>query len=350
MSHGIVAIMLLRQYIVDETRNVFIVNHFPCHQFVRGLKRIFPKSKVVVVVHDQTWTAPLLGDVGKFKMLLKRKNCKSMDASQRQLIIDLQQQFKYERKGYQLAHAVVCLAMPTYELLRDLYKVDVDKLYCISNGVDCNDKIDCTDSERKAFLRKAGISENKKILIYAGRLAPVKGVEELVKAFLRVSCYRDDIHLVIAGRVRDFELVSKWCLDSPGRITFTGLMQHGKLQEWLQVADVGILTSYAEQCSYTGIEMMQHIGVIVSSDGWNLSDMFENEENAIIAHIPYESKSCNSDFCDNIEAALHKAVNMDEVSKLTMRRNCKSRVDLKYGLDNMRIKYEDMFNKLTPQN
>ena len=64
----------------------------------------------------------------------------------------------------------------------------------------------------------------------------------------------------------------------------TGSISRYELKNWYQIADIGILPSYAEQCSYVGLEMMAHKLPVVASDGFGIRCMF-NHKNAEIATI-----------------------------------------------------------------
>ena len=50
-------------------------------------------------------------------------------------------------------------------------------------------------------------------------------------------------------------------------------------------ADIGVLPSYTEQCSYVGLEMLAHRLPIVASDGFGMRCMFQEQANIRVAHI-----------------------------------------------------------------
>lgn len=80
-------------------------------------------------------------------------------------------------------------------------------------------------------------------------------------------------------------------------------MEHKELKKWYQMADIGVIPSYTEQCSYVGIEMMMHGLPIVTSDGFGLRDMFKDRGNAIVAPIGKRTKK-NGTFSENLVHAL----------------------------------------------
>ena len=54
---------------------------------------------------------------------------------------------------------------------------------------------------------------------------------------------------------------------------YIGYLQKNELEKWYQLVDIGVLPSYSEQCSYTGIEMMMYSLPIVASDGFGVRIM-----------------------------------------------------------------------------
>ena len=68
-------------------------------------------------------------------------------------------------------------------------------------------------------------------------------------------------------------------------VTFLGLLDAVRLCEWYEMADIGVIPSFYEQCTYTGIEMMMHGLPIVISDGFGLRSMFVENQTALFAHI-----------------------------------------------------------------
>lgn len=74
------------------------------------------------------------------------------------------------------------------------------------------------------------------------------------------------------------------------KVTYTGHLERKELKKWYQMADIGVIPSYTEQCSYVGIEMMMHGLPIVTSDGFGLRDMFKDQGNAIVVPIGKRTK------------------------------------------------------------
>ncbi len=75
--------------------------------------------------------------------------------------------------------------------------VPKEKIAIIHNGLDIEEFV--TLPERGTFRRKYKLSDDKKIILFLGRLHKIKGVHNLIEAFALVKTQRDDTVLVIAG-------------------------------------------------------------------------------------------------------------------------------------------------------
>ncbi|MDR1200096.1 MAG: glycosyltransferase [Tannerellaceae bacterium] len=78
----------------------------------------------------------------------------------------------------------------------------------------------------------------------------------------------------------------KECEDIWMHITWTGRLNKSKLYSIYSIADIGILPSLAEQCSYVAIEMMMHGMPLIASTSTGLNEMIEEGYNGL--HIPIE--------------------------------------------------------------
>lgn len=59
-----------------------------------------------------------------------------------------------------------------------------------------------------------------------------------------------------------------------------GFLPKDRLYRWYAAADIGLLCSYAEQCSMAALEMMAFCDIIVSSKVIGLADMFDHGKDA----------------------------------------------------------------------
>lgn len=335
---------LLSLYIEDKRDNVFFVNHSPCIGLLKAIRANFPKSKIVFTIHDQGWTIPLLGN-SKCLDELKRNRFVKIEGLNRSVVNFIRKYCNEEKKMYNIADAIICLSHSTYQLLHDFYGIDYHKLYFIPN---CLPKaINIPFIEKDEARKILHLNDSEKVLLYVGRTSKAKGIIELLRAFERI-CYKiKNVRLVIVGEVHSLEEFTKLTPTSCSQITYTGLISSERLALWYASADIGIIPSYTEQCSYAALEMMHTLGVVVTTDGWGLDEVF-NDKNAIIAPIQRKYNEIETkQFEENLYSALIKALSIDEAGLEALKIQCRTLLENRYNFDNVSLKYKKLLNDIT---
>lgn len=338
MKAGELICPLLSLYIEDKKDNVFFVNHSPCSDFLKAIRANFPKSKIVFTIHDQGWTSPLLGNSENLRKVLAHRKVNNIDNDTVRYVRNF---CKEEKKMYQIADAVICLSHSTYQLLHEVYGASTNKLYYIPNCFIKNSNgLALSKKEARAKLY---ISEKEKILLFVGRPTKAKGIFELLKTFEQICATFKDIRLVVAGEVHSLGDFTKLTPTSSSHITYTGLLNPEQLNLWYAAADIGVLPSYTEQCSYTALEMLYNIGIVVSTDGWGLNEIFHNSQNAIVA----QTTTINDAFTQELVKAIEIALTLDCESVRELQIKSKMTCDRFSDLKIHAHKYKQLVNRIT---
>jgi glycosyltransferase involved in cell wall biosynthesis len=288
------------------------------------------------------WTFDLLGDIEKLKEMIRTID----SAENRNKYKNLIDHFCEEKRMYKIVDKVIVLAKETEDLLKETYVVDEQKLFYTPNGL--RDSYTQPDSEKEKMLlkQKLYVNRNEKIILYTGRNVRVKGSYQLLNCFEKVLQEYPDCRLVIVGTLFEPHEMLKHSSGIAAKITYTGQVAAEKVREWYRVADVGILPSYLEQCSYTGIEMMMYGLPIITSNGFCLIDMFTDGENARVAKI--ENRTNLKIYENNLANAIIELLTSEDVcEKLSY--NARKKYELHYNITNMQNNYRillDSFNKI----
>lgn len=209
LGHGWISLALLKTFLPDDTPdNVFLVSHSPCLDFLKTIRKLYPKSKIIFTIHDQGWTAPLLGDRARLKQIMTAKR---YPTAYRKAYTVIRNYTREEQRMYALVDRVVCLCPSTERLLQDVYHVPEEKICLIPNGVDCRPKAVCSQ-EKRAIREKRGIRSDETLLLYAGRTSEAKGILNLLEAFEQAYARLPMLRLVIVGGV--FQL-NEFCARTP---------------------------------------------------------------------------------------------------------------------------------------
>lgn len=336
IHYPMIVVKFLRLYIKDSLDNVFCFNHAPCDKLLQTVRRMYPLSKLIFIIHDQLWTAILRGNENEYRKIILNRYCPEIQNKYKQIIAF----YEIEQRMYEAVDVVISLSLSTYNLLIDIYKtIPKDKFRLIPHGLK---KVAPISSKTKQRLRKQLlIGENEIIILFVGRLTELKGINVLYAAFESVVKENPLVRLVVVGHVPEHAF-SCFTNRSFLRITYTGLLKQEELIKWYQIADIGVIPSYTEQCCYVGLEMMMHGIPIVSSDAFGLRDMFRNGDNAIVASIGGRTTKI---FIRNLSIALKKLVS-SSVLRYEIGQKAKKVFMDYYSLNMMKKRYEELFKIL----
>lgn len=331
MSHPEIAMRFFRLYIEDSPNNIFFINYSPCVDFMQLIRDYMPLSKIIFIIHDLSWTSVCLGDSKKW---LNSINVSQNNASEKERW--LIKAYKEEKKMFSLANVVVCLSLSTYKTLNEIYNINEDKIRLIPNGLQNRYMI----YTNKNQLRKSvNIVQSEKIILFVGRTTKAKGFKVLIEAFRLILKQIPNVRLIIAGAIDKIDYQE----DISSKITYLNHINQDHLKKWYRISDIGVISSYSEQCSYTGIEMMQAGLPIVASDGFGVRDMFHDGINAIVAKIG--NRDNDMEYIQNLATSL-----MELIESGTMRAKFKNTgkqlVSSIYSIQQMKINYQKLIDEL----
>lgn len=337
--HAGIVVRLLRLYIVDSPDNLFFVNHSPCERLAEMLKSDFPLSKVVFIIHDLGWTSGCMGDERRFRQIIEAANDEQENARH------IQDFYAREVKTYGFVDRVVCLSEDTRHLLQTVYALPSEKLFLIPNGLKECDGNDVQCATREELKRELFIPADEKIILYVGRPTVQKGMHALLGAFHTVLKKNPNVRLVIIGSDNGNRIENLLAISSgfATHVSFVGLINKKELEKWYAVADMGVISSYYEQCPYVGIEMMMHGLPIVASDGFGLRNMFRDGVNAVVASIGDREDS--SEFSRNLAEAMDKLLHSDKLRKV-LSKNAQNIYRSRYSERQMLMGYGELLSSL----
>lgn len=158
-------------------------------------------------------------------------------------------------------------------------EVDADRIEIIYNGINpshFNNKLHSSVKE------KYGLRRNEKIILYSGRIDPIKGLDYLSRAMVGLVKKIPGCRLVIAGNGNYDQLIQS-ARNFSANISYLGFIPFEDVVALYHEADVGVIPSLEEHCSYVALEML-HSGLpVVASNLGGLKEIFIHDENALLA-------------------------------------------------------------------
>lgn len=192
---------------------------------------------------------------------------------------DLFQDKTGNRETIQLADCVVCVTQFAQRITELYFHKEKERVSTIYNGYGEKKQIRLLSEYRKKALKEElGFAEDEIILLYVGRIDETKGCEKLVQAIEQLIRKYKRIRLIFAGGGNYGECLKYVGLNC-ARINFAGHLSVENLNKLYGIADIGIIPSLWEQCSYVAIEMMAYGLPIVYSGVPGLRELFVDRVN-----------------------------------------------------------------------
>lgn len=182
------------------------------------------------------------------------------------------------------ADHIICVTQYASKIIEKYYSVQAPKMTVIYNGFSSLSNSIQDKFLKEVHKKKFGFHADEQIILFVGRLQKEKGVEKLLKAFEMLNNEFGNLHLVLVGEGELRELINEnW--GNFGQVCLTGELSSEQVSQLYQIADLGVIPSEFEQCSYVALEMMYHSLPVVCSDAHGLKELFSDEESALIVPI-----------------------------------------------------------------
>lgn len=196
-----------------------------------------------------------------------------------------------------------------------------ETIYLLKNTIDT--KHFCTDDleeDRRRIRSRYGIDDLQKVFLYCGRVDEVKGVRELVQAFLHVN--NSQTHLMIVGSsayldgkstayYREIERMAKGC----ERIHLTGYISQKELPVYYAASDVAVVPSKWQEAAGNVIIEAMACGLPVIATKRGGIPEYADRRACLLVDV-------GDDFINSLERAMAQMIE-DEERYSDMKRNAR---------------------------
>jgi D-inositol-3-phosphate glycosyltransferase len=256
------------------------------------------------IIHSHYWLSGLVGQTLKaawgvphvtmFHTLGEIKNRSSYNEHETVLRIES------EAKVIAGADRVICATDQERSFIRQLYAADAAKVTVIPLGVD----LDRFRPAAKSLAREALGLKDERIVLFVGRIEPLKGVDILIDAAAMLESDIDCSVLIVGGdessevqvaRLKD--LARDRGIDH--RVAFVGAVDHEQLPLYYNAADVCVVPSHYESFGLVAVEAMASGLPVVASRVGGLTGTVKDGETGYL--IPW---LCPEPFAERIELLL----------------------------------------------
>lgn len=152
-----------------------------------------------------------------------------------------------------------------------------DKIRVVPNGVD---ESLFYPADKLLSRRKAGLSMEKRIILYVGRLSSEKGVNHLIDAASRIRNKEPEILLLIigAGGLLNNLMSQAKDLGMEGNVLFLGEKPHSDIPVYLNAVELLILPSLCEGCPNVVLEALACGTPVIASNVGGVPEIITSED------------------------------------------------------------------------
>ena len=274
-------IRILREYIDFNAENIYHLHYFDMIGIVMSIKK-YMKGKTVLTIHYSNALFKLKGNVNKLREIIaipKHENENPMNRFIREEIAEIRQLVGYIDK-------VISISNHSYLQNNDLYHLE-NKNVMIYNAIQDIFQIRTNKMRTRKVL---GIPQLENVIVYAGRLDEMKGVQYLLQALTIVKNNGYNFHLFIVGK-GDFDATFNYVHKLYTNITFTGFLNKCEVYKLFSVADFGVLPSLYDEFGYVILEMMMYKLPVVAYRTSGPSEIIEDKKTGLLADLSYDDDS-----------------------------------------------------------
>jgi len=204
-----------------------------------------------------------------------------------------------ERILAQGADRIICASEGEREALVTLYRVSPERISLVPCGVD-TDRF--RPRNRVAARRRLGLPGNEPVVLFVGRIEPLKGIDILLRA--AAQTYGGFRLLVVGGDQQDADrkaelraLAAELAIDD--RVLFLDAVPHDQLPLYYNAADVCVVPSYYETFGLVALEAMAcGVPVVASRVGGLLETVRDGQTGYL---VPWR---CPEPFAERLELLL----------------------------------------------
>jgi D-inositol-3-phosphate glycosyltransferase len=265
-------------------------------QFTNGV-RTFAASKGISydIIHSHYWLSGLAAEalsdawdrapiVQMFHTLGEMKNRVARSDDER----ERPERILAEKHLLTRADRIIVSTLAEQTQLRFLYQADDRKLDIIPPGVDTGHFYPIAPDEAKLFV---GVKPDDRMILFVGRIEPLKGVETLIRAMstLRLQNDHRPVHLAIIGgqpdasprqMTREMKRLHRLCDDLAldQTVIFLGKRAQDTLQYYYAAAEVVVMPSHYESFGMVALEAMACGTPVIASEVGGLGFLVRDGE------------------------------------------------------------------------
>ena len=243
-----------------------------------------------------------------------------------------------ERLVAQDVDRVICAGEGEREMLVDVYGVPAQRIVTVPCGVDT---VRFRPLGRARARRELGLATDEPVVLFVGRIEPLKGIEVLIRAAAQLEGrFR---LLVVGGDDKDAErkaglqaLAAEMGIS--GKVTFLDAVPHRDLPLYYNAADICVVPSYYESFGLVAIEAMACGVPVVASRVGGLKETVQDGRTGYL--VPWR---CPEPFAERLDLLLS-----NEPLRRSLGREARAAAE-RFRWSEVAARVEDVYHDLVSQ-
>jgi glycosyltransferase involved in cell wall biosynthesis len=233
-------------------------------------------AKVLVCAVHSTWKGEAIAT--------KKDNPKELNPNEKMMLRFNRVLRRYETRLMKRSHALIAVSKYTVGELTELYGIEEEKIHVIYNGVDIN-KFKPRPNRAK-LRREFGLEEEKRIVLFVGRLYHRKGLETLLHSIPPVLKEFSDVKFAISGtgfkkKEQSLRNLAKQ-LDIEDTVKFLGYVPDEKLPDIYSASDIFVLPAIYENFPFAILEAQATRLPVISTKVGGIPEFLVDNENGFL--------------------------------------------------------------------
>lgn len=192
----------------------------------------------------------------------------------------------------QLADKVVATSETDAEYIRTLYNGHPNNIIVLKPGLNLDLFYPSSKEEAR---KKIGAPKDQKLLLFVGRIEPLKGIDVLlyaIKVLLNTNPEMKVCVWIVGGDIskpseewpNELKKLSeiRTLLDISASVTFVGRKEQEELPNYYNAADLLVMPSHYESFGITAVEAMACGVPVITTDVTGVSDLFDKQLNILV--------------------------------------------------------------------
>lgn len=274
-----------------------LVNYLP--EFVKNLNSFINNNKIAYdLVYSHYYLSGIIGLQIKekyniplfvtFHTLALMKNLVARDESEREDIGRIKSELLLVRK----ADRIIATSESDAQYLNTLYSCPKSKISIVTPGVDLKM---FSPKDKKTSKEIIGAEQNHKLILFVGRIEPLKGIDVLLYAMKILLENNSNMRLclwILGGEINNNS--DEWSkelrrldklrqlLNISTEVTFVGRKQQSELSNYYNASEIVILPSHYESFGIVALEAMSCGVPVITMDTAGIASLFDKKSSSLI--------------------------------------------------------------------